>query len=80
MTTARTSATTPDNDRMTPLAQVCNVKLEGGDGRIDASDRRKMRRFMKLLARHHSHGPRLALSKRRQFDLRLRHCGPPHTP
>jgi len=30
-------------------------------------------------ARNRAHEPRLALSKRRQFDMRLRHCGLPHT-
>jgi hypothetical protein len=40
----------------------------------------RIRILMKRLACTPSHGQTLMLSKRRQFDMRLRHCGPPHTP
>jgi hypothetical protein len=40
--------------------------------------KRKIRRFMKRLARSPTHGQTLMLSKRRQFDMRLHHSGPPH--
>jgi hypothetical protein len=39
---------------------------------------RKIRRFMKRLAHTPTHGQTLMLSKRRQFDMRLHHSGPPH--
>lgn len=32
---------------------------------------------MKRLVRNPTHRQTLMLSKRRQFDMRLRHCGPP---
>jgi len=57
-------------------ADAAAIKV-GQQPTVGALKTRKIVPCMTPISRHPRHGQTLMLSKRRQFDMRLRHCGPP---